>query len=243
MAWLKTVPALLIGLLATMSCYGGRIQSDDQPSQILSFAVDVEVDDTLKRATVQEKIVVQPGVDPESSWVLNAVPIGNATFENLLIETGAKSDSRFDFTLVKNSNGLWQAEIPFGRFEQTAAESKTVELNISYDVICDRQHLYVPLVYPPWKTIETEKDLFTASVAFPASCNWVESFPTQSTASASNADQKTRRFELSAIPSVLWLSLADQKQVVGWGAMIDIAVLLVLALLALTGWKYRRLLV
>ena len=245
MVWLNTFSVLLTGLLATVCCEPA--QSKDPPaSQIASFAVDVEVDDTLKRATVREKIVVQPGTNPESSWFFNAVPIGESTIENLVLETRTKPKPirQFRISLAKNSNGLWQAKIPFSRFASTSAASEPTELNISYDVISDEQNLYVPLVYPPWKTIEPENDLFTATVAFPADCNWVESFPTQSTVGESKVDQKTRQFELSAVPSVLWLSLADQQQLtLGTGAMIDIAVLLVLAALGLTGWKYRRLLV
>ena len=233
---------------------------DTKPNQILKFDAQVTVVEQLDRATVVEEIKIQLGQDPKEgkeetekkeklSWFLIAVPMGDAELENLQMEWKglAESDSttavRLD--LKKNVDGLWQAEIPdqVSQFKPSTSSTE-IEFKISYEVISGKQRLWVPLVFPNWKPADTtNQSLFTASVSFPAKCKWVESFPNQSSASEETKTLKTRSFELSAIPSVLWFRLAGQDEsAIATGTLIDFAVLAVLVLLGFAGWKYRRLL-
>ena len=230
----KLLLAVIFGLLAFAVPVSVIAQTEDA-SEILSFTTQVDIDDSLTRATVTEVIVARVAELGESSIELNAAPFGEATFANLSVQAGSAEPVLAE--LSKNKNGLWQTVVPL-----PLTGSANVTLTLNYQVTGQGHSFYVPMIYPFWKPTGTDADLFQAQIDFPASYRLVESLPTHSAAESTTGGKKSRSFKLSAFASVLWLKFADEHETtIGTNLLVDIGVLLLLGVLAIVGWKYRSL--
>ncbi|MEQ8301951.1 MAG: hypothetical protein RIB47_01075 [Cyclobacteriaceae bacterium] len=182
------------------------------------------------RVLVTEKIRFDPTGSSEKIR-LQSLPIGAVITGLKLFVNGTLTD----LETSQDHNGLKEIEL---------MPNEAGILHLKYEVEVNEHMLIVPLIFPRMNNIPSNENLFSASISIPNNYRIVNSFPTVEAEAKPEGNQIVYDVTLPVIPSMLRVEVSKNGEVsLSTIDLLDGAVLVVLAIVGVAGWRKRKMLI
>ncbi len=217
-------------LLLLLICFGIVSEGRSQ-STISEIRVSATWNQQEGRILVTEKIRFDQTGSNENIR-LESLPIGDAVITDLkLLVNGALTN----LETKQDRNGLKQIDLIL---------DGTGILNLEYEVEVNERMLIVPLIFPRMDNIPSNENLFSASISIPSDYQIVNSFPTVGAEVKAEGNQVVYNVSLPVIPSMLRVEVSRNGEVsLSTIDLLDGAVLAILAIGGVAGWRKRKMLI
>ena len=221
MGLIRLIPVLLFLCVA---------QAQGQ-SSITSFEANAEWDEITNAVNVVENIGLKVE-NGDSHVTLQSIAFNDTEIQDLHITINNELKS---ISLSENENGLLEITIPIG----TAAD----DIELTYQVLNNETSILVPLIFTPLTSGSTNENLFSATLKIPSSYELVESFPTVVEEVVQIENRNIYKIMLPVIPSLLKMKLSKGSGFkLSITQILDGVVITILVMLAIIGWKNRKIL-
>lgn len=162
---------------------------------------------------------------------LQSLPIGAVITGLKLFVNGTLTN----LETLQDRNGLKQIDL---------IPDETGILHLEYDVEANERMLIVPLIFPRMDNIPSNENLFSARISIPSDYQIVNSFPTVGAEVKAEGTQIVYDVTLPVIPSMLRVEVSKNDEVsLSTIDLLDGAVLVVLAVVGVAGWRKRKMLI
>lgn len=211
-----------------------HVGAQAQVNSVTKAKLDFFVEETSQSASFNLSITYQFAHPIESDLTLKVLNFDTPIASSVYFKNGQGGVQRIAF---KGSD-----KIMSGKLTEAGGMPTGTELTVFYRVPFlsseDLFKLTIPVVYPDISSAADINDLFTAAIEIDSKWKIHKNFPAQ-TWSIENADQSTvHHLSLQAIPSVITLKgSTEAKPMFSMMNLVDGAVILVLLVLLLFGWK------